>query len=532
LIPKYSLWLAKTVKREEIMTMHIIRWNLMGLALVVLVLNSGLAQADSISSVSPPSVQPGQVVTLHGQFTTENFRSRLYRIMMNKEIAPRPAGAINGVVDSFRVTPTTMMVRIPRTWHGKTVYSGNYAFTIQNVRTHRPVFSGYSTSAHVNISSASRTALGAAKSTALGQIKQHQQQRLGGDIGRAASTHSPYGRGDIGGGIASSAPQMKLTLKDIRVNNRSVFSGGVSLGDRVAATFDIQNLGTAPGSVRVGYLHPDGRVFGNSGTVRILPGGITNVLVNVGINPPPGDRNIHSVRGNDGLWWNPRFALLTTGNNPYRDSYMRDNTHYVSQPIPVSSRNDLAVVSIDGVKLTESWQGGRVEQSYGTVHPVSLEVIIKVKNKGTQNSSPTVMGVTLTGGEPAHSAIERDRHVVRHRAIDCAGPECPLGKNVNIPAIMAGDTVTLRVRFDRIPYHVVRAGNHGASVALGPYICSLNNSISPGHASITAHLQRAAENEAPPLRKDNQLILTGTFTRRDSGYVCGFQNSSSRRISR
>jgi len=507
--------------------MNIMRWNLLGLALLVLLLNSGLAQADSISSVSPPRVQPGQVVTLHGQFTTANFRSRLYRIIMNKEIAPRPAGAINGAVNAFRVTPTTMMVRIPRTWHGKTVYPGNYAFIIQNMRTHRPVFSGYSTSAHVRISSASRTALGAAKSTALGQIKRHQQQRLGGNIGRAGSPRSSYGRGDIVAGIARGAPQMKLTLKDIRANSRSVFSGGVRLGDRVAATFDIQNLGTAPGSVRVGYLYPDGRVSEISGTVAVLPGGRANVRVNVRIKPPPEDRNIHSVRGNDSLWWNPRFSLLTTGNQPYRDSYMRDNTHYVSQPIPVTVRNDLAVVSIEGVKLTETWDEGRAEGGYGTVHPVSLEAIIKVKNKGAQDSSPTVMGVELRGGEPAHANVERARHVVRHRAIDCAGRQCLLGKAVNIPAISAGDTNTFRVRFVRIPYHIVQAGNHGARVALGPYICA--EGVSPGHASIKASLQRAAANEVPPLRKDNQLILTGTF---GSGDVCGFQRSSARRTSR
>lgn len=346
-----------------------------------------------------------------------------------------------------------------------------------------------------------------------------------GNIGRAASPRSPLGRGNIGAGIARGAPQMKLVLKELKANNQNAFASGVGLGDRAVAWIEIHNLGTVAGQVRVGYMSVAGRPIVASNTVLVRPRGKADVLLNIRINPPPADRNVHSLRGNDFLWWNPRFTLLTTGNNPYRDSNMRDNTRYVSQPIAVRSKNDLAVVAIEGVKLTETWQGGRVEQSYGTVHPVSLEAIIKVKNKGTQNSQPTIMSVELRGVQSAHTDAEHDPHFVRHRAIDCAGPQCLLGKAVNIAAIRAGDTGSFRVRFDRIPYSIVQSRRHHGRVALGPYICG-RQGVMPGRASISVRLQRAAANEAPPLRKDNQLILEGKF---GSGDVCGFQNTSARR---
>lgn len=348
----------------------------------------------------------------------------------------------------------------------------------------------------------------------------------GPNLGNIPGLHTPVGQNIPALGNRTNAPQMKLTLRDIKVNNRSVLaSGSVDLEAHAVAWIEIHNLGTVAGQVRAAYMIGNHPYFA-SNIVSVAPNGKADVLLNIRLNISPWDRNIHTIRRVEGLWWNPRFALLTTGSSLYRDSYMQDNSYYDSQAILIKVKNDLAVVAIENIKLTETWQGGQVEQSYGTVHPVSLEAVVKIKNNGTQTSQPTVMSVIWNGIQPAHSDVEKSKHAVRHRAIDCAGRECLLGQAVNISAIRAGDTGSFRVRFEHIPYYIMRPSqHHGLKVALGPYICE-RTGITPGHALIKVQLQRAAANEVPRLRTDNQLILNGKF---GHGDVCGFVTTSSRR---
>jgi len=495
--------------------MKTIRWNLMGLAFLALVLNSGLAQAERLTSVTPTSVQPGQVVTLHGQFTVAQFRSRQYRIVVSKKIAPRPQGAINGPVDSFRVTPTSIMVRIPRTWRGKPVTSGEYNIYIRDTVHNRFVRSSVNTPS-ILVTSTTRTALGAAKKTMLGQIRGRQQQRLGGNIGRAASPRSPFGRGNIGAGIARGAPQMKLTLKDLKVNNQSIIRRGVSIGDRVVAAFNIRNLGTAPGQVKVGYMIVGRPYSTTNGFVTVAPGQTVPMLLDVRINARNSDRNIN--RGA----WHPIFMLLTNGNRPYRDSFMADNT--VTKNIVLNAKEDLAVVSIEGAKLAESAYGGG-EWDNGTTHPVSLEFIIKVKNNGSQNSRPTRLSVTVMGKRSANTDALSDPHVERHSVGRCAHwPICTMNQDVSIAAIPAGQTGAFRVRFSNIPHQIVSSRRHHVRVAVGPYICArhwVGGGVTPGIASITAFLRQADVDEAPSFRGNNLLTLTGKF---GGGNVCGMEN--------
>jgi len=149
----------------------------MGLALMLLVLNSGLARADKITGMNIWRAQPGQIT---------------------KDVI-----------------------------HNNIAFSGT------------PGGSG-----SLLIASGARTALGAVKKTMLGGIKRSQQQRLGGNIGRAASPRSPFGRGNIGAGLSRGAPQLKLTIDHVQ-NERGRRIESVSSGDRVEVFFTVQNLGTA-----------------------------------------------------------------------------------------------------------------------------------------------------------------------------------------------------------------------------------------------------------------------------------------------
>jgi len=341
-----------------------------------------------------------------------------------------------------------------------------------------------------------------------------------GNIERAVSPRSP--RGDLGAGIPRSAPQMKLTLKALKVNNRDAIMNGVSIGDRVSAWFDIHNLGTVSGQVKVGYMSSaliNARpVFTTNGYVTVAPGQTSTTVLSVRINARNYDKNIHHGA------WNPVFKLLTTRNNIYRDSYMADNV-IVKNYIPLIAKEDLAVVSIEGVKLAESWRGGG-DWDYGTPHPVSLEFLVKVKNNGSRNSRPTRLSITVIGKRSAISEILHDPHIERHTIGSCAHwPMCTMNQDVSIAAISAGQTGSFRVRFNNIPHQIVTSNrHHNRRVAVGPYICARHwagGGVAPGRASITAFLRQADVDEALSFRANNLLTLTGKF---GSGHTCGMEN--------
>ncbi len=485
-------------------------------ACLVLALSSGLARAERITSVTPSHVHPGQVVTLHGQFTVANFRSRQYRVFLAKEFAPRPQGAINGVVESFRETPSSVMVRIPRTWHGKPVTPGEYVVYLRDSISNRFIRTG-TNAPLILITSSARTAQEAVRNTIGSQIHGRQQKRLGGNIGRAASPGTPFGRGTLGAGIASGAPQMKLEVPSLKVNGREVRGNGVSIGDNVAATFSIQNLGTAPGQVRVGYMSSgltNASVTRFSRAVTVAPGQTVSVSMDVRIKPRGrNNMNVHHHA------WAPVFRLLNTGNQPYRDSYMADNAVAIATgSIPLKAKIDLAVVSIEGVRLAETWHGP--SEILGVMHPVSLEFVVKVRNNGIQTSRPTRMAVAVRGVRPADTPMLHEPG----RDLRTGNSGQRMEKDVYIAAIPAGQTGSFRVQFTNIPYLIVSSKHHPGRVAVGQYICHRpGNHVSGSTASITAHLMQADVDEAPSFRANNYLKLTGDF---GYGDTCGMSQYS------
>lgn len=161
---------------------------MMGLALMVLVLNGGLAQADRIAGMNIWRAQPGQIT---------------------KDVI-----------------------------HNNTVFSGT------------PGGSG-----SLLIASGARSALETVQQKTVAPIKRLQQRRIG-NIGRASSPRSPFGRGNIGAGIARGAPQLKLTIDHVQ-NERGRRIESVSSGDRVEVFFTVQNLGTAQAVTYIRNLRGD-----------------------------------------------------------------------------------------------------------------------------------------------------------------------------------------------------------------------------------------------------------------------------------
>ncbi len=500
--------------------MNITRWNIMRLVFFVLIVKNSLTQAETITSLSPTRVQPGQVVMLQGRFNAANFQNRKYRFSLNKRRSPRHLqGAINGYIETLRVTATTAVVRIPATWQRKPVYPGEYVLSIKDASRNRSLFNG------IPLNVINTAALGAAKTTARNQINQRQQQRIGGNLSQTTRPRLP---------LTSRAPQMKLTLTGLKVHNRDIMRSSVSIGDDVLAKLEIQNLGTVTARVKVGYMNTalvNARpLYTTNGFVTVAPGQRVTTLMNVIIKERNFDRNINRRA------WNPVFRLLTTRNTIYRDSNMADNIA-VRNSIPLKAIKDLAIVSIEGIKLKESYLGGQ-QWDDGTIHPVSLEFLVKIKNNGSQTSRVTNLSLTVMGKKSAITAALNDPGVERHSIGRCAyWPICTLNKELPITAIASGRTETFRVSFNNLPHQIVISKRHYRRVAVGPYICAWDwdgGNVLPGRISISAFLRQANVDEAPSFRRNNSLILQGkfgrliSFRRGNTVSSCGIENTTSR----
>ncbi len=340
------------------------------------------------------------------------------------------------------------------------------------------------------------------------------------DFSGIAKPQFPVGKRIPDAGSRRGTAQMKLMLKGLKVNNQNAITSGISIGDNVVAKLEIKNLGTVAGRVKVGYMtsilinaRPQ---FTTNGFVTVAPGQTLPMLLNVRINSRNFDRNINRRA------WNPVFRLLTTSNATYRDSYMADNT-VVRNGILLKPKQDLAITSIEGVTLKESFRGGG-QWDNGTTHPISLTFLIKVKNNASQNSRPTRLSVAVVGKQSANADALRDPRVTRHSIGRCAyWPRCSMKQELSIAAIAAGQTGTFRVQFNNIPHQIVQSKRHHLRVAIGPYICARPQAgVIPGRASINALLRQANVDEAPSFRSNNTLTLTGKFGRGDT---CGMENT-------
>ncbi|PIY05282.1 MAG: hypothetical protein COZ20_03640 [Gallionellales bacterium CG_4_10_14_3_um_filter_54_96] len=326
--------------------------------------------------------------------------------------------------------------------------------------------------------------------------------------------------------------KLKLELVEIKANNQSAFYNGVSIGDRATALLNVHNLSNTTERIKVAYMingHP--RVSDSFTTVA--PRQTVPVMVNVRINGTNFDGNVHLPDGvgdtvGRAVWllWSPVFALVTERNNPYRDVNMADNS--VGQleviNIPVIPKNDLAVVGIEGVTLTETWHGGG-SLDEGTIHPVSLAAIIRVKNNGSQTSRPMTMSVGVISTREAVTSARGSRGAEYDRVGSCASwPTCAMSQDLSIAAIPAGQTVSFPVHFAPIP-HTIEHVRHHAKLAGGPYVCGRGSDVMSSSAKIGVTLRTADEDDAA-FTQNNTLTKEGKFGTAPQGrdtVTCGFQ---------
>ncbi len=289
--------------------------------------------------------------------------------------------------------------------------------------------------------------------------------------------------------LPAGAPQMKLTLKSVhRVNDRSddFPANIVGRGDRVVAVFDITNLGSATGRVKVGRI---GRpLFITDEILTLAPGHTGNLQLEVPVT------NGNYAEGA----WKAVFGLMTATNQEYHDSNIADNYVTASMSFDTWS-GDIAVEKIEEAKITmstnvsdsfygsqripwisESWQGTGYET------PKMLTLLVKVKNYDFRESAPQQLTVFVKGlVEYVSPRVRGNSHYPERysKTFNCSGASCPMRVTVNVPSLGAGVSRSIPVTFSNVGYKLWvndKAGNDGAEGSAhairpgGYYMCKDN----------------------------------------------------------
>ena len=325
--------------------------------------------------------------------------------------------------------------------------------------------------------------------------------------------------------LSQHRAQLKLTFKQFDVKP----SGQIdrSLGERVMALLEVDNQGQTTESVRVHYMVGRNPTTASTDVLTLNPGQklLAVITLTLPSSSRSSDHNIHFDQNSNFMWWSPAFAIRKADSSPFTDANMADNAVGPSDGfrIPIDPKIDLEVVSIDAVRLTETWHGGgSVEE--GTTHPVSLDATVTVRNAGSQNSQPATMAVNLASTREAITSARGRRGAQYERVGRCAyWPMCSMTQELTIPAVPAGQTRSFPVHFAPIPHSIERAG-HGMRMAGGPYICGRGRYVMASTAQITATIRTADEDVA--FMHNNSLTKEGKFETTPIGpdpVSCGFQ---------
>ncbi len=330
------------------------------------------------------------------------------------------------------------------------------------------------------------------------------QPRIGGfapGLGvNADIAHAPVTGPGGGSLLPAGAPQMKLTLKSVhRVNDRSddLPANIVGRGDRVLAVFDISNLGTATGDVKVGKI---GRpLFITDEVATVAPGQTVRVQLEVPV-----------TNGNNYMrTWSQVFRLMTTTNQEYRDSYQADN--YVTATLSFDNwSGDIAVEKIFGGNvrmnpytvgydripwLRQAWKGS------GSSVPETYTLKVRVGNYDVKASSPRQLTVALKG-LTEFNPVRGGRHFPESNAkmINCSTSGCPLSVTVTVPALEAGERRDIPVTFNNLGYRLwvddkARKGIHRIR-ASGYYKCV--DTVGGTNASIQVTVSLDTQGDAVP----------------------------------
>jgi len=312
-----------------------------------------------------------------------------------------------------------------------------------------------------------------------------------------------------------NAPQMKLTLQSLyrSTNRHNLPIGIVGRGDRVVAVFDITNLGTATGRVRVGKV---GRpLFITDEVAIVAPGHTANLQLEVPVTAG------NHVEGT----WKPVFRFMTTTNQEYRDSNMADN--YVTGALSFDSwSGDIAVEKIFGGTVTmNSWTGGYhripwLRQAWvgsGSSIPETYTLKVRVGNHDAEISSPRQLTVMLKG-LAEYNPVSSDRHYPESNSkmMNCSStPGCHLSVTLTVPALDVGERKDIPVTFNNLSYRlwVDDRENHGYHRirAGGYYRCS--ETRVPSIASIQVTVGLDTHGDASPSNNGlRQSFSIGTWS--------------------
>jgi len=339
--------------------------------------------------------------------------------------------------------------------------------------------------------------------------------------------------------------QMKLTLLHMTQNNEIIRNGTkINLISPVEAQFFIDNKGTAVGFVTVqrmlgsspvpSAIHFDGySSLGAAGVapspasdgskiIEIQPGGFALVtLKNIIVQDHERDMGFN-LEG--GLHWHPMFALRTKTNAPYSDSNMTDNV-VSGGDIPVRTLAGLTVLPIPHSKvlLTESPYGGG-QWDDGTVHPVSLDFTVKIKNNGrTSAPHPLLVIVKGTGeNDPGGGIDYRPSTMHRIGSGSCdkgvGSHYCTIRQVATIPSLRPGQIYSAAIHIDHIPHTIVLVKNHmqdsGVKEAIGPFMCGRGGI--GGSVEITAEFTDDRRGD----RNNNARVIAGRFGQANSQWKC------------
>jgi len=504
----------------------------MGVLSVVFIMVSGLAQADRIASMSAWRVHPGQDITLHGQFTVDNFRSRQYRIIVKKVATPRSQGCLCGAsLNAFRVSLNSAMIRIPKTWHGHPVYPGEYVLTIRDVIHNVTVFTGSPGGAGALIIS---PASGISKGST---VRRLQQQRFG-NITHAVN-RKQFARKVLGAGLASGTPQLKLMFDHVQ-DEQGHRLESVSSGDRVAVYFTVQNLGTAPATIYIRDLRGNRSLNRTIGPGQRGPNRLQMIV-----------RKSEELRRS---WsWTPSFTLYDGNshsryfNQPFRDSFRQDNTVQISG-IKYNQSGDLTIT-----ELSIHLQMNRDRNGFPT-DPEEIVVNVRVRNNDSiASSSRRWLHVWLKGLRSYTPAAVRTLPqyfpASPSREILCHGNGCPVEGSAGIPSIppQASKLISVHIiggsigftQWCMIPGKMGKAQKQLDEINLNPATCCLHiNLVCPVGGYYTCpvggfgegpriHVKAEVDTNNDDEPGNNGKVMDVSFgSHYDSSTSCGGTNAS------
>lgn len=535
--------------------MNITRWNMMGLALLALVLNCGLAQAFTLPGNSVPGIQKDnapKAIQPKAPLPEKANHKRAKSAASTQAPRSLPSGVKGGV--NHRVGTINQTGNKPARPAG---FSSPALPGAMKSRLHKPV-TGPGGKPLLPPKTGTRHLLHDGHTTpggfagVPGAGRPHLNKPVTGPAGKPLLSPGvtsgprhllhdgpPIPRGGFPGvhgtgnpivqlpltgtgGTSLSPPQVQLKLRFDRVEDGSGrVIREVTPNTTVRLFFTIENLGTDAGTA---YVNGDAGI-GRSGPVTVAPGQRQTVAIPVEVRT--------SGMTDSNAMWSPVFMLYDA--NPssrgygriYVDSFARDNVATVRDiavdwpladlGIPLPSRTYDNKGGFHDMKVTmgpwnvgfhripwlhEAWKGG----GYTLSNTLTLKV--RVIKRGPGTSAPRHLTVSIKGLNERFEPFIRTATFHGNRAFpliysktfNCSGAGCPMSVTVTVPALSDGEVRDIPITFNNLGYKLwvdIQGHHHGVHnvVPGGYYQCANFGGGSKARIKITAVLDSTGERD-------------------------------------